>query len=81
MKNIFKNIKEKINNKGAELTAKAHCAVENVKGEFYIDKTVGIIIAVVVGALLLGLVYTFVNTNIGTKLTTEINKLWSYSGS
>lgn len=79
MKKFFKNIKDKFNHKTTELCVKAQNAVENAKAEFYIDKTVGIIIAVVVGALLLGIVYAFINTNISTKLTTEIGKLWGYT--
>lgn len=79
IKNAFQSVKERITRKSNDLYFKAQNAVENAKAEFYIDKTVGIIICVVVGALLLGIVYLFVKNNIGTKLTTEINKMWGYT--
>ena len=47
--------------------------------EFYIDKTVGIIICVVVGVLLMGIVYAFIKNNIQTRLDTEIGNLWDYT--
>lgn len=79
MKQFFKNIKEKFNRKTTELCVKAQTAVENAKAEFYIDKTVGIIICVVVGALLLSIVYAFIKNNVGTQLTSKINDMWGYS--
>lgn len=79
MKQFFKNVKEKFNRKTTELCVKAKTAVANAKAEFYIDKTVGIIICVVVGALLLGIVYAFIKNNVDTQLTSKINDMWGYS--
>ena len=79
MKKFFKDIKDKFNHKTIELCVKAQNAVENAKAEFYIDKTVGIIICVVVGALLLGIVYAFIKNNVDTQLTSKINDMWGYS--
>ena len=69
-----------IDNKCNEIYCKAQTAVANAKAEFYIDKTVGIIICVVVGVLLMGIVYAFIKNNIQTRLDTEIGNLWDYAG-
>jgi tetrahydromethanopterin S-methyltransferase subunit F len=80
IKNFFNRSKKAIDNKCNEIYCKAQTAVANAKAEFYIDKTVGIIICVVVGVLLMGIVYAFVKNNIQTRLDTEIGNLWDYAG-
>ena len=80
IKNFFNRSKKAINNKCNEIYCKAQTAVANAKAEFYIDKTVGIIICVVVGVLLMGIVYAFIKNNIQTRLDTEIGNLWDYAG-
>ena len=80
IKNFFNRSKKAIDNKCNEIYCKAQTAVANAKAEFYIDKTVGIIICVVVGVLLLGIVYAFIKNNIQTRLDTEIGNLWDYAG-
>ena len=80
IKNFFNRSKKAIDNKCNEIYCKAQTAVANAKAEFYIDKTVGIIICVVVGVLLMGIVYAFIKNNIQTRLDTEIGKLWDYAG-
>ena len=80
IKNFFYRSKKAIDNKCNEIYCKAQTAVANAKAEFYIDKTVGIIICVVVGVLLMGIVYAFVKNNIQTRLDTEIGNLWDYAG-
>ena len=75
IKNFFNRSKKAIDN-----NCKAQTAVANAKAEFYIDKTVGIIICVVVGVLLMGIVYAFIKNNIQTRLDTEIGNLWDYAG-
>ena len=79
IKNFFNRSKKAIDNKCNEIYCKAQTAVANAKAEFYIDKTVGIIICVVVGVLLMGIVYAFIKGNIDTKLNTEIGNLWDYT--
>ena len=73
---MFKKIRNKVNS--AIISAK--CAVANKKAEGYVDSGVKILIAVVIGALLLGGVYTLFNTNIIPTVTTKITGLFSYSG-
>ena len=80
IKNFFNRVEKAIDNKCNEIYCKAQTAVANAKAEFYIDKTVGIIICVVVGVLLMGLVYAFIKNNIQTRLDTEIGNLWDYAG-
>ena len=79
IKNFFNRSKKAIDNKCNEIYCKAQTAVANAKAEFYIDKTVGIIICVVVGVLLMGIVYAFIKGNIQTRLDTEIDNLWDYT--
>ena len=79
IKNFFNRSKKAIDNKCNEIYCKAQTAVANAKAEFYIDKTVGIIICVVVGVLLMGIVYAFIKGNIQTRLATEIGNLWDYT--
>ena len=79
IKNFFNRSKKAIDNKCNEIYCKAQTAVANAKAEFYIDKTVGIIICVVVGVLLMGIVYAFIKGNIQTRLNTEIGNLWDYT--
>ena len=80
IKNFFNRSKKAIDNKCNEIYCKAQTAVANAKAEFYIDKTVGIIICVVVGVLLMGIVYAFIKGNIQTRLDTEVGNLWDYAG-
>lgn len=79
IKNFFNRSKKAIDNKCNEIYCKAQTAIANAKAEFYIDKTVGIIICVVVGVLLMGIVYAFIKGNIQTRLDTEIGNLWDYT--
>lgn len=79
IKNFLNRSKKAIDNKCNEIYCKAQTAVANAKAEFYIDKTVGIIICVVVGVLLMGIVYAFIKNNIQTRLDTEIGNLWDYT--
>ena len=76
MKNVFK----KVNNKVNEMVIKAKNAIDNKKGEGYIDSGVKIIIAVVIGALLLGLLYGLFKTVIEPNLTSKVVGLFNYSG-
>ncbi len=75
----MKNIINKINRKLTALAVKTQTAIENKKAEMYVDKGIGIIIAVVVGALLLAGVYAVIKTNVLGTLTTKINDLWNYT--
>ena len=58
----------------------AKAAVMSRKAEGYVDSGVKILIAVVVGALLLSLLYTLFNTTIMPTVTTKITELFSFAG-
>ena len=73
---MMKLISKKVNS--AIIAAKA--AVMSRKAEGYVDSGVKILIAVVVGALLLSLLYTLFNTTIMPTVTTKITELFSFAG-
>lgn len=76
MKNIFKTISNKVN----ALALKAKMALEAKKAELYIDKGVGIIIAVVVGAAIMAGIYALFKTTIIPNMNTKVSNLWTYTG-
>ena len=73
---MFKKMKNKVNS--AICTVKS--AVMSHKAEGYVDSGVKILIAVVIGALLLGGLYALFNTTIMPTVTTKITELFSYAG-
>ena len=73
---MFMKIKNKVNS--AIVSAK--CAVANKKAEGYVDSGVKILIAVVIGALLLGGLYALFNSTIMPTVTTKIQGLFNYAG-
>lgn len=70
----------KIRNKVNSIAIKAQNAIANKRAEGYVDSGVKILIAVVIGALLLGGLYTLFNSTIMPTVTTKITDLFSYSG-
>ena len=75
----MKKFMSKIQNKANELAIKAKTTLENIKGEGYIDTGVKIIIAVVVGAVILGGLYALFNGVILPRLNTEIGGMFDYT--
>ena len=73
---MFKKIRNKVNS----MVANAKATVATKKAEGYVDSGVKILIAVVIGALLLGGLYTLFNTTIMPTVTTKITELFSYNG-
>ena len=73
---MFKKIRNKVNS----IAIKAQTAIANKKAEGYVDSGVKILIAVVIGALLLGGLYALFNTTIMPTVTSKITGLFSYSG-
>ena len=76
MKKFFANIK----NKATEMAVRAKTAIENVRAEGYVDSGVKILIAVVIGALLLGGLYALFNTTIMPTVTQKIQDLFNFKG-
>ena len=73
---MFKKIRNKVNIAISTVRATVACK----KAEGYVDSGVKILIAVVIGALLLGGLYVLFNTTIMTTVTTKITELFSYNG-
>ena len=80
VKKVSEKIKEKITEVETNVTAAAHVALAGTRAEAYVDSGVKIIIAVVIGALLLGLVYVLFNETIRTSVTNKVNELFNYGG-
>jgi hypothetical protein len=62
------------------LAIRAKCAIDNVRAEGYVDSGVKILIAVVIGALLLGGLYALFNTTIMPTVTQKIKDLFNFKG-
>lgn len=76
MKKLFHTIRSKV----ASVVNRTTTAVTNTKAEGYVDSGVKILIAVVIGALLLGGLYTLFNTTIMPTVTQRITEMFAYAG-
>ena len=76
MKKFFNKVQNKVN----ALAIRAKTTLDNAKAEGYVDTGVKIIIAVVVGAVILGGLYALFNTVIIPRLNTEILEMFNYAG-
>jgi len=76
----MKKLISKIKNKVCSLAVRTQAAIANPTGEGFVDSGVKILIAVVIGALLLGGLYALFNTTILPTLTTKIQGLFNYAG-
>ena len=61
---VAKKVKGFVAAKETEMAAKAHAVLDGTVAEAYVDTGVKILIAVVIGALLLTLLYALFNTTI-----------------
>ena len=68
--------------KTAEIIMKcqAHSALVGTKAEAYVDTGVKILIAVVIGALLLTLLYSLFKGTIMPKVTEKVDGIFNYAG-
>ena len=76
MKKFF----NKMQNKANALVIRAKTTLDNAKAEGYIDTGVKIIIAVVVGAVILGDLYALFDNVILPTLETRIDGMFDYAG-
>ena len=76
MKKLFNTIRSKV----ASLTSRTAAVVTDTTAEGYVDSGVKILIAVVIGALLLGGLYTLFNTTIMPTVTQRITEMFAYAG-
>ena len=77
---MCKKIKNRVNRAVLSAQNKIRSAVANVKAEGYVDSGVKILIAVVIDALLLGLLYTLTKTTIMGTVSTKVSELFNYTG-
>ena len=75
----MKNMMNKVSNKVNELIVRTRCALVNCRAEGFVDSGVKILIAVVIGALLLGGLYLLFNDTILPTLTNKIKELFNYA--
>lgn len=71
------NLTQTIRSKANRLAIRAHMALSNQRGDFYISDAVKIIIAVVLGALLLAALTLIFNDTVIPRITEEIEGLFS----
>ena len=71
---------KKFANKAKSAVCSVKAAVMSRKAEGYVDSGVKILIAVVIGALLLTLLYTLFNTTIMPTVSSKIAALFNYAG-
>ena len=64
----------------AVASSKAHEVLDGTVAEAYVDTGVKILIAVVIGALLLGGLYALFNSTIMPTVTQKITELFNYAG-
>ena len=76
MSKFFKSMKSKA--EGKYIAAKT--ALANRSGEGYVDTGVKIIIGVVIGGVILAGLYALFKDTIMSNLSTEIGKMFNYSG-
>ena len=77
---VTNKVKTAFSAKQTELTAKAHVVLDGTVAEAYVDTGVKILIAVVIGALLLGLLYALFNDTIMPTVTERVEGLFDYAG-
>ena len=72
MRNFFKNIKEKI--------IRAAVLMQEERGENFVDSGIKILIAVVIGALLLGGLYALFGDTIMPTVTEKVEDMFNFKG-
>ena len=73
---MFKKIKDKV----MSIKAKAVEVIETKTAETYVDTGVKVLIAVVIGALLLTLLYALFEDTIMPSVVTKVQSLFNYAG-
>jgi len=73
---MFKKIKDKV----MSIKAKAVEVIETKTAETYVDTGVKVLIAVVIGALLLTLLYALFEDTIMPSVVTKVQELFNYAG-
>lgn len=77
---MFKKFFKKVTRKVDDALINATCALESRKAEGYVDTGVKILIAVVLGALVLSLLYALLKNTVMATVTTKVAGLFNYNG-
>lgn len=77
---VANKVKVFVSAKETEMIAKAHAVLDGTVAEAYVDTGVKILIAVVIGALLLTLLYALFNDTIMPTVTEKVEGLFNYAG-
>ena len=80
VKALCKKSKDTLEAKTAVIKANAHTTFVGTVAEAYVDTGVKILIAVVIGALLLTLLYALFNDTIMPSVTEKVEGLFDYAG-
>ena len=76
---MIKKFFKKLSRKADNALINATCALESHKAEGYVDTGVKILIAVVLGALVLTLLYALLNGTVMPKVTEKVNSMFAYT--
>lgn len=77
---MFKKLRKKVKNTVNGAIIKGQSILTCKRGEGYVDTGVKILIAVVLGALILTLLYALLKTTVMGTVTTKVTELFNYSG-
>ncbi|MGN0492997.1 MAG: DUF6133 family protein [Acutalibacteraceae bacterium] len=77
---MFKKFLKKVTRRVDNALINATCALESRKAEGYVDTGVKILIAVVLGALVLSLLYALLKNTVMATVTTKVAGLFNYNG-
>ena len=77
---MFKKFFKKVTRKVDNALINATCALESRKAEGYVDTGVKFLIAVVLGALVLSLLYALLKNTVMATVTTKVADLFNYNG-
>ena len=80
MKKFLSSISTKISAMATRAKTAVAAVASSTAGEGYVDSGVKILIAVVIGALLLGGLYALFNTTIMPTVTSKITELFNFAG-
>ena len=77
---MFKKFFKKVTRKVDNALINATCALDSRKADGYVDTGVKILIAVVLGALVLSLLYALLKNTVMATVTTKVAGLFNYNG-
>ena len=77
---IQKKVQKAKERRVARVIERAYAIVESTVGEAYVDTGVKVLIAVVLGALVLTLLYALFNDTIMPNVVSKVQELFNYAG-